>query len=139
MAQGGFQCCSGHQCLSPVLPCSLVFFDCRDLVMEYSSIQEALQPVNRFTTKQKTNSVVLVRKRTIPTERPPLVGEVSANFLRIGGVAWSVQRITKSVFSVFLNGAATVYSKKLLCYTQEAEWTPFQTHCFSENLAAPGI
>jgi hypothetical protein len=27
-----------------------------------------------------TNSVVLVRKRTIPTERPPLVGEVSANF-----------------------------------------------------------
>jgi hypothetical protein len=24
--------------------------------------------------------VALVRKRTIPTERPPLVGEVSANF-----------------------------------------------------------
>jgi hypothetical protein len=20
-----------------------------------------------------------------------------------------------------------------------AEWTPFQTHCYSENLAAPGI
>jgi hypothetical protein len=33
------------------------------------------------TTKQiKINSVALVRKRTIPTERPPLVGEVSANF-----------------------------------------------------------
>jgi hypothetical protein len=31
--------------------------------------------------KQKqTNSVVSVRKQTIPTERPPLVGEVSANF-----------------------------------------------------------
>jgi hypothetical protein len=27
-----------------------------------------------------TNSVVWVRERTIPTERPPLVGEVSANF-----------------------------------------------------------
>ena len=26
------------------------------------------------------NSVALVRKRTIPTERPPQVGEVSANF-----------------------------------------------------------
>jgi hypothetical protein len=26
------------------------------------------------------NSVALVRKRTIPIERPPLVGEVSANF-----------------------------------------------------------
>jgi hypothetical protein len=30
--------------------------------------------------KPKTNSVALVRKRTIPTERPPLVGEVSTNF-----------------------------------------------------------
>jgi hypothetical protein len=28
----------------------------------------------------KLNSVVLVRKRTIPIERPPLAGEVSANF-----------------------------------------------------------
>jgi hypothetical protein len=28
----------------------------------------------------KKNSVALVRKRTIPTKRPPLVGEVSANF-----------------------------------------------------------
>jgi hypothetical protein len=27
----------------------------------------------------KLNSVALVRKRTIPTERPPLVGEISAN------------------------------------------------------------
>jgi hypothetical protein len=27
-----------------------------------------------------TNSVALVRERPIPTERPPLVGEVSANF-----------------------------------------------------------
>jgi hypothetical protein len=28
---------------------------------------------------------LVVRKRTIPTERPPLVSEVSANFLRIEG------------------------------------------------------
>jgi hypothetical protein len=27
-----------------------------------------------------TNSVALVRERPIPTERPPLIGEVSANF-----------------------------------------------------------
>ena len=33
-------------------------------------------------TKTKLNSVALVRERTIPTERPPLV---SANFLRIEG------------------------------------------------------
>jgi hypothetical protein len=30
--------------------------------------------------KKKKNSVALVRERTIPTEWPPLVGEVSANF-----------------------------------------------------------
>jgi hypothetical protein len=28
----------------------------------------------------KTKSVALVRERTIPTERPPLVVEISANF-----------------------------------------------------------
>ena len=35
-----------------------------------------------YVTKKHTklNSVALVRERTIPTERPPLVGEVSANF-----------------------------------------------------------
>jgi hypothetical protein len=31
------------------------------------------------------NSVALVSQRTIPTERPFLVGDVSANFLRIEG------------------------------------------------------
>ena len=30
--------------------------------------------------RKKLNSVALVHKRTIPTERPPPVGEVSANF-----------------------------------------------------------
>jgi hypothetical protein len=44
----------------------------------------------------------LVRKRTIPTERPPLLGE-----LRIEGVAWSAQRIPLVVNSVLLTGAAT--------------------------------
>jgi hypothetical protein len=40
-----------------------------------------------------TNSVALVRERTIPTERPPLVGEVSVNSWGKRGVAWSVRRI----------------------------------------------
>jgi hypothetical protein len=38
-----------------------------------------LERVREIHNKNKTNSVTLVRKRTIPTERPPLVGEVSAN------------------------------------------------------------
>jgi len=49
------------------------------------------RPVHSLVTnnctipKLKLNSVALVRERTIPTERPPPVGEVSANFLRIEG------------------------------------------------------
>jgi hypothetical protein len=43
------------------------------------------------------------------------------------------------VFSAFLTGAATFSFKQLLNCTQEAEWTPFQTHYFSENLVAPRI
>jgi hypothetical protein len=39
------------------------------------------------------NSVALVRKRTIPTERPLFVGEVSTNFCGQRDVAWSAQRI----------------------------------------------
>jgi hypothetical protein len=34
-------------------------------------------------------SVALVREQTIPTERPPLVGEVNANLCGQKGVAWS--------------------------------------------------
>jgi hypothetical protein len=39
--------------------------------------------------QDKKNSMVRVREQTIPTERPPLVGEVIANFLRIEGATWS--------------------------------------------------
>jgi hypothetical protein len=35
--------------------------------------------------------------------------------------------------------AAAISSKQLLSYLYRAEWTPFQTHYFSENRVAPGI
>jgi hypothetical protein len=42
-------------------------------------------------------SVALIRERTIPTERPPLVGEVSTNFAdrisHVGGVTNAYCRI----------------------------------------------
>jgi hypothetical protein len=41
--------------------------------------------------------MALVRKRTLPTERPPIVDEVSSN-----GVAWSTQRIPTVVNLGFL-------------------------------------
>jgi hypothetical protein len=71
--------------------------------------------------------MALVRKRTIQTERPPIVGEVSVNFLRIEGVAWSAQRIRTAVNLGFLD------PEPLLFHSNEAEWTPFQTHHFSYN------
>jgi hypothetical protein len=51
-------------------------------VHEYSN-SSGLQPaVQAPPAVKKKNSMVLVRERTIPTERPPLFGEVSANFCR---------------------------------------------------------
>jgi hypothetical protein len=50
---------------------------------------------------QYTNSVALVREKTIPTERPPLVGEVNAKLLRIESVATSAQRIPYGRILVF--------------------------------------
>jgi hypothetical protein len=44
-----------------------------------------------------------------------------------------------SLISVSYKGAATFSFKELLIYPHVAEWTPFQTHCYSENLAVPGI
>ena len=59
----------------------------------------------------KLNSVALVRERTILTERPPPVGEVSANFLRIEGChVVSVTVPQGRLISVFQTGAATFYS-----------------------------
>ena len=56
-------------------------------------------PFNRL----KLNSVALVRERTIPTEQPPPVGEVSANFSGWRGVTWSAQRVPTVVNLCFLD------------------------------------
>jgi hypothetical protein len=47
--------------------------------------------------------VAIVCKRTILTKQPPLVGKVSANPLRVEGVAWSAQRIPTAVNLRFLD------------------------------------
>jgi hypothetical protein len=39
----------------------------------------------------------------------------------------------------FLDQSRYFSFKQLLGCTHEAEWTPFQTHYFSENLVVPGI
>jgi hypothetical protein len=67
------------------------------------------------------NSVALVRERTIPTERPSPVGEVSANFLGIEGVAWSAQRIPMVVNLGFLDRSRYFSFNYLLSCFHEAE------------------
>jgi len=47
---------------------------------EYEILIDAIMNTQKGVLKLKLNSVALVRERTIPTERPPPVGEVSANF-----------------------------------------------------------
>jgi hypothetical protein len=49
---------------------------------EYISVRPVMVTVLDLREREnyKRNSVALVRKRTIPTERPPLVGEGSAIF-----------------------------------------------------------
>jgi hypothetical protein len=69
-----------------LLPCSVVF-----LILLLSSLSFC-RLLNLYVFLILTNSVALVRERTIPTERPPLVGEVNANFCEQKGVAWSVRR-----------------------------------------------
>jgi len=63
-------------------------------------------------TLKKLNSVALVRTRTIPTERPPPVGEVSANFRGQRGVTWSAQRVPTAVNLCFLDLEPLLFSFK---------------------------
>jgi hypothetical protein len=90
---------------------------------------------NDNDNNNNNNSVALVRERTIPTERPPLVGEVSANYC----VAYSAGRIPYGRTLGFLDSSRYVLFQEAPQLYSEAEWTPFQTGYFSESLVAPGI
>jgi hypothetical protein len=108
--------------------------------LQASHLRENLKSKrNVLQTKRNETPWLLIRKRTIPTERPPLVSKASVSFC-----GWRVSRGQRNeslrpLISVFKTEAATFPIKELLNYPHEAEWTPFQTHYFSENLVAPGI
>jgi hypothetical protein len=69
----GFEFHLRHGCLCAFIPCLCCS-------MCSSGLVTGCSPVSGVLPTGYTNSVALVCKRTIPTERPPLVGEVSANF-----------------------------------------------------------
>jgi hypothetical protein len=45
----------------------------------------------------------------------------------------------RSLNSIFYTGAATFLSSSSSFILTRAVWTPFQTHCYSKHLVAPGI
>jgi hypothetical protein len=51
------------------------------------------------------------------------------------GVEWSAQRIPTVVNLDFLDPESLLLHSSS---SSEAEWTPFQTHYFSDNLVEPG-
>ena len=65
-----------------------------------------------LNSNYKLNSVASVRTRTIPTERPPPVGEDSANFCGERGVTWSAQRVPTAVNLCFLDLEPLLFSFK---------------------------
>jgi hypothetical protein len=65
----------GNEIMVRFMTCTL--HEILSRTMKLASIAEYMV---EMITKLKLNSAALVRERTIPTERPPLVGEDSANF-----------------------------------------------------------
>jgi hypothetical protein len=81
------QCLNCYTTVCPIHNFLLLIFDPNFLKMYFFS--QTTMVVNHANPKSrhdysvfitKLNFVALVPERTIPTERPPLVGEVSANF-----------------------------------------------------------
>jgi hypothetical protein len=81
------------------------------------------------------NYVASVCERTISTERPPLVGQ----HLRIEGcrVVSAADKYGRNLG--FLDRSRCFFFQVAPHCTDGAEWTPFQTHYFSENPVVPGI
>jgi hypothetical protein len=97
----------------------------------------------RVIHKLKLNSVALIREWTIPTTPTiPSDRRLLANLVpTFADRGCHVVSMTDPYGRIlgFLDRSSYFSSEQLLNCTHEAEWTPFHTHHFSENLVAPGI
>jgi hypothetical protein len=90
-----------HFCLrAPRCNFSKALYPKNLLVYNSSYAQSVINILNKLHNNN-SNSVALVRERTIPTERPPLGGEVSANFADRGVSRSQHGRSPTAVFSNF--------------------------------------
>jgi hypothetical protein len=89
----------------------------------------------------KTKSVAFSPQVNYTDWRPPLVGNFSANFCGLGGGGSRGQRGgTPTVVNLsFLDRSLYFLLQVALIYAKEAQWTPSQANCYSENVVAPGI
>src|SRR5215472_1891076 len=84
--------------------------------------------------------MAVVRKRTIPTERPPPVGEVSANFCGQRGVTWSAQRVPTAVNLCFLDLEPLLfYSSSSSIDLMRLSGPCSRPTATQKNLVVPGI
>jgi hypothetical protein len=61
---------------------------------------------------------------------------------RVGGAVDFARAEQKFWTEIYITGPVSAFSfqfKYLLMYSQEADWTPFQTRCYSEDMVTPGI
>jgi hypothetical protein len=86
---------------------SCVFMVMCEVVGMYVLLPCAYKPFGQWQVDIKLNSVAWVRERTIPTERPPLVGQVNANFCG--------KRVSRGQ----LDGSLQQYSRLLFLFTAE--------------------
>jgi hypothetical protein len=75
---------------------------------------ESNESVSEKQTKKKNNSMPFVCKRTIPTERPPLVGEVSASFCEYRLLRGQHNEFPWPLISVFETGESVSESIQLM-------------------------
>jgi hypothetical protein len=76
--------------------------------------------------------------RYIAFTGPPLWPSAQSYWLQMQRSGFDSRRY-QIYFHIPYNRNLGFSLKLLLNCTQKVEWTPFQTHCFSENLVVPGI
>jgi hypothetical protein len=59
--------------------------------------------------------------------------------LRANSTDWSTATCRRNLMSTFVDRGVSCGQRGGSPILTRAEWTPFQTHCYSENLVAPGI
>jgi hypothetical protein len=108
--------------------CQLSLWLCsRTMNVDLAAGGPGWSPLVPMATK-KLNSMAVVRKQTIPTERPPLFGEISINLLRVEGFAWSAQQIPTAVNLGFLNRSRYFFhSSSSSVVLTKLSGPPFQT------------